>query len=226
MNDAEEINGEEPSIVTEPVEPKVAVTKQQLEAFQRLEVELQNLELESPNLELESPNLELESPKAKKPRSEKQIAAFEKARIALADRRRLIKLEKEQGLIIAKKTKVKSKKKEKLTASLIDAGISTVSEERVVEIIKSEKLKRKDNKTKINSEKQQKIKEARELLGIVNSPVKPRVKRQPRVKKLTIVEDHDENRHEIEKIKQSYQQPKRMLEPEQFQEAYDYQKGW
>ena len=154
-------------------------------------------------------------PKAKKPRSEKQILAFSKAQAALKERREKLKLEKEQGIINTKASKVKSKKKEKLETTIKEVGISMVSEDRVKEIIKSEKNKRTEAKNKVKEEKAQKIKEARELLGIEeDTPIKAHRKAAPkRSKKVKMVEEIGETSQQAQKVKQEIQPKEQYIEP-------------
>ncbi len=161
-------------------------------------------------------------PIVKKPRSDKQIAAFQRAQDALKIRRDLVKAQKAEGIVVAKK----SKKKEKLVKTFEEAGISNLSEDRVIEIINQQKATRKANKTKAISEKAQKIKDAKALLGITDDkPVKVTRKRVAKPPKLRIHEDLGETREQVDRVKENYQQPKEMYQPEP-EPAYNYQSGW
>jgi hypothetical protein len=86
--------------------------------------------------------------KTKKPRSAKQIAAFDKARKVLLEKRLLKKSTNEEARTLAKSEKYKSKKQKELETKVkqIIPTDSLLNEEKVIQIINTERQKRKVNK--------------------------------------------------------------------------------
>jgi len=102
--------------------------------------------------------------KGKKPRSEKQVQAFKKARAKLLEKRALLKSQSEESRALAKSEKYKSKKNKKLTTEVkqIMGNQRLMTEEDVVNIISQQKKLRREAKSK----QAQDVTDAMKLLGI------------------------------------------------------------
>ena len=102
--------------------------------------------------------------KGKKPRSEKQILAFKKAREKLLEKRALLKSKSEESRELAKSERYKSKKNKKLTSEVkeIIGRQRLMTEEDVINIITQQKKLRREAKAK----QAQDVTDAMKLLGI------------------------------------------------------------
>ena len=107
----------------------------------------------------------VEKKKEKKPRTQKQIDSFQRAREKLAEKRILLKSEKAESRELAKSEKYKSKKTKQLEKIIIET-VPQISEDRIRQLINEEKQLRKDKKL----ESKQQIANAKKLLGIVDEP--------------------------------------------------------
>ena len=154
--------------------------------------------------------------KPKKQRSEKQIAAFEKARLKLLEKRALLKSEKEESKQLAKSDKYKSKKKKELEQTIKETLPGIIDESAVVNIINRERNKRKS----IKQDKLNEIAAAKKLLGITDEPVsvpvvgvkKQRKKRVTKPKLSAVEQMPDKPKAQIDGAK-NYQELNSFLNP-------------
>ncbi len=126
-------------------------------------------DVESVEDEKIEPEVVVEPPvKAKKPRTQKQIDAFARARAALNIKRELLKKEKLENKEITKVASKKSRKLKKISTEVKEVieDKKLMTEMNVIEIIRAQKELRKNAKS-----------DARKLLGITSDKPVPVVKK-------------------------------------------------
>ena len=147
-------------------EPTLSETEEILEEETENAIESDVESVEDEKIE---PEVVVEPPvKAKKPRTQKQIDAFARARAALNIKRDLLKKEKENGKEITKIASKKSRKLKKISTEVKEVieDKKLMTEMNVIEIIRAQKELRKNAKS-----------DARKLLGITSDKPIPVVKK-------------------------------------------------